>query len=243
MAVIGLTGTVGSGKSTVAEMFAKRGAAVIDADEIARKLQARGKPVYKKILEAFGKEHPEIAGADGELDRAALAKVVFKSDKKLKQLNDIVHPAVRQEELKLLEKHRAEELVVLCVPLLFENKMENLVDYIVVVTIGEESRLERLKAQRGWGKREIAARLKAQWPEDEKINLADFVIDNDGSLSDTEKMVDEVIGQIRESEKKRREEEEAKAKRAAARPQRPEPEKRRPPAPSSALASDDIFDQ
>ncbi|MBN1476284.1 transcription termination factor Rho [Candidatus Sumerlaeota bacterium] len=218
MAVIGLTGTVGCGKSTVAEMFAKRGAVVIDADEIARRLTMKGKPVYKRILESFGKEHPEILDESGAIDRAALGKVVFRSPKKLKMLNEIVHPVVRQEELKQIERSRDQELVVLSVPLLFENKMESLVDHIVVVTISDANRLRRLKESRGWGKREINARMKAQWPEEEKVNHADFVIDNDSSLEDTEKMVEEVIGQIREAEAKRKSDEEVKTSRVQARP-------------------------
>jgi transcription termination factor Rho len=235
MAVIGLTGTVGSGKTTVSELFEKRGAVIIDADEIARRLEAKGTPIYKKILEAFGKEHPEIVNGKGEIDREALAKVIFKTDKKRKILNEIVHPAVRQEELKMLDRSREKELVILNVPLLFENKMESLVDYIVVVTIGEEQRLARLKEERGWGKREVSARLKAQWPEEEKINNADFVIDNDGSREDTAKMVDEVIGQIRDAEKRRREEERAKAERAKAR--QPREEMRAPVAGTPAPAA------
>jgi transcription termination factor Rho len=218
MAVIGLTGTVGCGKSIVAEMFSKRGAVIIDADEIARRLTSKGKPVYKRVLEAFGKEHPEILDKSGAIDRAALGKVVFRSPKKLELLNEIVHPVVRQEELKQIEKSRDEDLVVLSVPLLFENKMESLVDHIVVVTISDANRLKRLKESRGWGKREINARMKAQWPEEEKVNHADFVIDNDSSLEDTEKMVEEVIEQIREAEAKRKSDEEAKASRVQARP-------------------------
>jgi transcription termination factor Rho len=217
MAVIGLTGTTGSGKSTVAEMFAKRGAVVIDADTIARKITAKGTPVFKKVLEAFGRDHPEILDSKGGLDREALAKVIFRSEKKRMALNDIVHPAVRQEEIKLLDKHGDEEIVVLCVPLLFENKMENLVDHIAVITVDDEERLSRLKESRGWGKREINARLKAQWPEDEKVDHADYVIDNSGPLEETEAMVEEVIDQIRAAEEKRRQEEEAKAERIRAR--------------------------
>jgi transcription termination factor Rho len=224
MAVIGLTGSVGCGKSTVAEMFKKEGAKVIDADAIARALTAKGTPIFKKILETFGKDHPEILAKSGELDRDALARVVFRNDKKLAALNEIVHPAIRQEEIKLLSKLGDAEIVVLSAPLLFENKMESLVDHIVVVTIDDDSRVERLKESRGWGKREINARMKAQWPEDEKVAHADYVIDNSGSLEETQEQAKETLAQIREVESKAEEEEKARAKRDKARAKKAEGE-------------------
>lgn len=197
--ILGLTGTLGSGKSTVAKLFEELGGAkVICADAITHQVQAPGGPAYTEIIQAFG---PEVLGEDGSLDRGKLAAIVFSSPHKRKILNSIVHPKVRKEELRLLREHSREPLVVLSVPLLLENNMRSLVDRVVVVTIDETSRHERLKRRSGMTDDEIDRRLAAQMPDAQKAAMADFVIDNSGSLEHTREQVKEIIAQVARCEK------------------------------------------
>ena len=193
MPVIGLTGSFGSGKTTVAEMFRRAGAKIIDADAIARKVVEPGSPALKEIVQLVG---DEILRPDGSLDRAALAEKIFRDETLRRKVNAIVHPRVREIELELLERWRDEPLVVLCVPLLLENRMENLVDHVVVVTVDEPRRFERLRRRDRLTDEQIAARLAAQMPEEEKVARADFVIDNSGSLEATERQVREILHRL-----------------------------------------------
>lgn len=193
MPIIGLTGSFGSGKTTVAEMFRRAGAKIIDADAIAREVVAPGSPALKEIVQLVG---PQVIGPDGRLDRSALADGIFSDERLRRQVNAIIHPRVREIELRQLEKWRDEPLVVLCVPLLLENRMEHLVDYIVVVTVDETTRFERLKRRDGLSDQQIRARLAAQMPQQEKVARADFVIDNSGSLEQTERQVHELVKKL-----------------------------------------------
>ncbi|MFH0794753.1 MAG: dephospho-CoA kinase [bacterium] len=193
MPVIGLTGSFGSGKSTVAGMFAERGAVVIDADEITHRLQQPGTPVFDKIVRLLGRE---VVQPDGELDRKAIAKRVFSDPSLREKINDIVHPRVREEEMRALEENRSAPLVVLNVPLLLENKMDSLVDHVVVVVIEEPQRMERLLKRSGISKEEVVSRLATQIPQSEKVRRAHHVIDNSGSLEFTRRQVDHLIEQI-----------------------------------------------
>mgnify|MGYP000178213562 CR=1 FL=1 len=184
--ILGLTGSLGSGKSTVARMLTELGGArVIDADAITHAVQQPGGPAYEPVVELFG---PEVVQPDGTLDRARIASIVFADPEQMRRLTAIVHPAVRREELRLLEAHRGEPLVVFMVPLLFENGLDRYVDRTVVVTVGEAARRERLVA-RGMTPDDIERRLAAQMPEAEKARRADYVIDNSGTLEATRAQV------------------------------------------------------
>ncbi|MBM3333887.1 dephospho-CoA kinase [Candidatus Sumerlaeota bacterium] len=189
MPVIGLTGSFGSGKTTVAEMFQRAGARVADADVLARHAVEPGSPALKEIVDLIGQE---ILQPDGQLNRAALAERIFGDESLRQQVNAIIHPRVRALEIQQLEQWRNEPLVVLCVPLLLENQMEKLVDHVVVVTVDEATRTQRL-GRLGLGEEQIAARLKAQMPQGEKIARADFVIDNSGSLEQTERQALDLV--------------------------------------------------
>jgi dephospho-CoA kinase len=192
--ILGLTGSLGSGKSTVARLFEELGdAKVIDADAIAHQAQAPGAPAYADIVKAFG---TEILGDDGSIDRSRLAALVFESRDKRELLNSIVHPRVRAEELRLLDAWRHHPLVVLMVPLLIENRMVHLVDKVVVVTVDEESRRQRLWERSAMPAGEVQRRLAAQMPEAEKVRHADFVIDNGGSIHRTREQVQSIIAQV-----------------------------------------------
>ena len=193
MPVIGLTGSFGSGKTTVAEMFRHAGARVIDADSIARDVVEPGSPALQEIVDQVG---PDILRSDGSLDRKALAEKVFGNSDLRRQINRIIHPRVREIELRQLEQWRDAPLVVLCVPLLLENRMEHLVDSVVVVTVDPQSRYQRLWKRGRLGRDQVDARLAVQMAQEEKIERADYVIDNSGTRKETEQQVRELIQKL-----------------------------------------------
>jgi dephospho-CoA kinase len=185
---------LGSGKSTVARMMEELGGAfVVDADAIARRVQQPGGAAYGEIVAAFGKS---ILLQDGSIDRGRLGRVVFSDPGRLEQLNRIVHPRVREEEHRLLDAHKGDPLVVLDVPLLLENRMEPMVDRVVVVTVGDQERLERMWRRSGMEPGEVNKRLAAQMPQDEKVRRAHHVISNNGSLDDTREQVVRLLGEL-----------------------------------------------
>jgi dephospho-CoA kinase len=195
MTVLGLTGSFGSGKSVVASMFAALGAVIIDADDIAKEVVRPETPAFQEIIEVFGSE---VVGNNGALDRKRLAALVFQDAAKREALNRIVHPRVRKRELELLSHYKNHPLVILSVPLLFENRMEHLVDRTVVVVVNEAERVRRLIEQQGLTPEEIQCRLHAQMPQEEKRKRADFVIDNSGSLDETRAQVEQLAAKFME---------------------------------------------
>ena len=200
MIVVGLTGNLASGKSEAAKLFKKKGAHVIDADEIARKLTRDNVKLKSAILKIFG-EAFELG--QGEIDRKKLAWHVFSHPKELKKLNTIVHPGVILEIYRELDKFRAKKgLVVLDVPLLFESKMEKLADFTVVVKASESNMLSRASRR---GIPAVLARriLAAQWPVMKKARLADFVIDNNGTAQELDRRVSQVFEEILKQQKDR----------------------------------------
>jgi dephospho-CoA kinase len=185
---IGLTGNIGSGKSTVARLLAERGAAVIDSDALAR--QATEDPaVLKRIAEEFG----ERMVADGRLDRAALADVVFADSGARRRLEGIVHPWVRAcsrtVQRRLLESPTPPPVIVHDIPLLFENGLQDAFDAVVVVAAPLETRAARTAAGGKLSESDFLARDQAQWPPDRKEAMADHVIDNSGDLASLKKQV------------------------------------------------------
>jgi dephospho-CoA kinase len=194
--MIGLTGSIGSGKSTVAAMFRDRGIPVQDADVVAREVVRRGTPGWTRIVEEFG---PGITDAEGELDRAKLATLVFEDPARRRTLNAIVHPLVRERQAQFVQVHAGAPMIVLEIPLLLEaGQGRGPFDRIVVVTCSERNRFGRLKA-RGFNEREIIARLGAQMPQAVKVGMADAVIDNDGDWETTRAQVDRFIQATLES--------------------------------------------
>jgi dephospho-CoA kinase len=193
--VIGLSGGIGSGKSTVSKMFAALGATVIDADAIVHELQAPGMPMVDELAAEFG---PGILSAPDVLDRKALGAIVFGNEAARRRLNDIVHPQVGAEfGRRLAAAIEAETpLVVLDIPLLFEGRASGKgsaasrnVQTTVVVWVPEEAQIERTIARDGCTREDALARVRAQMPLDRKRELADPVIDNSDSLADTERQV------------------------------------------------------
>ncbi|NUC16547.1 MULTISPECIES: dephospho-CoA kinase [Bacillus cereus group] len=190
--VIGLTGGIASGKSTVSEMFREMSIPVIDADIIAREVVERGKSAYNKIVEVFG---TEVLQKDGELDRPKLGSVVFYNEEKRLQLNEIVHPAVREEMNAQKEMYIKESMqaVVLDIPLLFESKLTNLVDRVLVVAVTPNTQLERLMKRNNFSEEEATARIQSQMPLEEKVKKADEVIYNDGTITGTKTQLASIL--------------------------------------------------
>jgi dephospho-CoA kinase len=186
--VVGLTGGIGSGKSTVSALLAAKGAVVIDADEIVRDVQRPGTPVFLAMVERFG---PGIVAADGTLDRAAVADVVFGDPDALANLNAIVHPAVGAEIMSRLDDLAGtDEVVILDVPLLVESTRAYPVAGLLVVDVDPEIAVRRLVEQRGMREGDARARMSRQTGRAERLARADVVIDNSGTPDDLARQVD-----------------------------------------------------
>lgn len=184
---VGLTGGIGSGKSTVASMLAGRGAVVVDADEIARRIVEPGSPVLARLAEEFG---GDIVRGDGSLDRGLLAGRAFATERATRHLNEITHPAIRElAEAELQAGESAGAVVVYEMPLLVETGQVSLVDVVVVVDASEETQIERAVA-RGLTLEDVRARMARQASRDRRLEAADHVIKNEGSLEDTRTQVD-----------------------------------------------------
>jgi dephospho-CoA kinase len=189
MLLVGLTGGIGSGKSTVARMLEARGAVVIDADELARDAIARGTPGFARVVEAFG---ADVVGPDGDIDRRRLAEVVFRDGALRAQLEALVHPEVAERFASELERHRdSDRVVVYSVPLLVERGLADAFDVVVVVEASEATRIERVQG-RDMSPDDVRARIAAQATDEDRSAVADAVVHNDGSLEELERQVDGV---------------------------------------------------
>ena len=191
--VVGLTGGIGAGKSTVSALLAEHGAVIIDADRIVHELQAPGQPVVAQMVERFG---GGILLPDGALDRQAVADVVFSDPDALKALNDIVHPAVGAEIARRLEaEQETDHVVILDVPLLVESKRDDMVA-LIVVDVDPDVAVQRLVEQRGMSEDDARARIARQASREERLARADHVIDNHGDREELRARVAEVWDQI-----------------------------------------------
>jgi dephospho-CoA kinase len=193
--VVGLTGNIGSGKSTVARRLTALGAAVIDADVLARQAVEAGSPALQRIADRWGSE---VLAPDGLLDRAALRRRVFHDPAELEELNRIVHPAVTQLRTEqVAAAHARGNRVVVCdIPLLFERRLVDEFDRIVLVDASRPVRLERLVRDRGLQDTEAVDMITAQMPAELKRARADFVIDNSGSLAELDVRVADVWAEL-----------------------------------------------
>lgn len=196
MLLVGLTGGIASGKSVVAARLAEHGAVVVDADAIAREVVEPGTPALGHIAEEFG---PAVIAADGTLDRPALGAIVFADPARLAVLNGITHPAV----LELSQRRFAEAgaadpdaVVVYDVPLLSEVRGKAEFDVVVVVSAPEETRIERMVSLRGMSRDEAERRIRSQVPEEQRLALADHVIESGGTLDETLAQADELWTQL-----------------------------------------------
>jgi dephospho-CoA kinase len=191
MLVVGLTGNIGSGKSTVAQLLSERGATIIDADVLARRAVELGTPAYEQIVGRWG---TSIVAPGGQLDRAALRRTVFNDPRQLEELNRIVHPEVERLRERLVEeaRQRGDRIVVCDIPLLFEKHMAHRFDRIILVDAPRPLRLERLVGDRGLRETEAMDMIAAQMPAELKRAGADFIIENASTLNALERRVAEV---------------------------------------------------
>jgi dephospho-CoA kinase len=191
---VGLTGGIGAGKSTVADLFSQKGAVVIRSDELARQVIEPQTPGFQQVIDRFGKD---LLNAEGYIDRAKLAQIVFKDDAALKDLENIIHPLVRSKTNQIIDQHTSETIIVNEIPLLLEKKMESLFDFLVIVISSEKNRLERL-AHRGLTAEQSTARMAKQVSDEQRKAAADFLIVNDGNLDQLEADVEKIWQTLQE---------------------------------------------
>ena len=188
MLLVGLTGGIGSGKSTVARMLEERGAVVFDADLLAREAVEPGTPGHTAVIERFG---ADVLAPGGELDREALASIVFADPSARRDLEQIVHPEVRRLFAEGSEAyHDTDRIVVFSAPLLVESGMHTAFEILVVVSATVATQVERLMRQRGMSEAAIRARIDAQAPLEDKAAVADFLVDNEGTLAELQSQVE-----------------------------------------------------
>jgi dephospho-CoA kinase len=190
--IIGLTGSIASGKSTVSNMLKEKGYPIVDADKIARQVVEPGTPVIKEIAEHFG---AEVLNEDGSLNREKLGERIFKSEEERKKLNSIIHPAIRNEMIRQKEQwiSKGAGTVILDIPLLFESKLQSFVEKIIVVSVTPEIQKQRLIARNELNEQEAADRINSQLLMVEKEAGADAVIDNNGTIEETKMQVETLL--------------------------------------------------
>ncbi|MEW9081456.1 dephospho-CoA kinase [Caldanaerobacter subterraneus] len=187
MRVVGLTGGIGSGKSTVSEILAKLGAKIIDADLVSREIMEKGKEAYNEIVDCFGKE---ILDKEGNIDRKKLGSIVFSDKEKLKRLNEITHPKIIDKIKKMIEEEKdKDKVIVIDAALLIETGLYKLVDEVWLVVVDIDTQIKRVMERDGFSCEEALKRIKSQMPLEEKIKYADFIINNSKDLRKTEEQV------------------------------------------------------
>lgn len=197
--IVGLTGGIATGKSTVSQMFQELGAYIIDYDELAREVVKPHRKAWHKIVECFGSE---VLNKDLTLDRQKLGALVFNDPEKLKKLNEIVHPEVFREGEKMTQEilnRDPRALIIKDIPLLTEAGAQKFVEKVIVVYTSPQMQLQRV-IERGFSPEEARARINAQTPLSEKVKFADFVIYNDGPVEETRKQVAEIYQKLRDSQ-------------------------------------------
>lgn len=197
MIVIGLTGSIASGKSTVTALLKEKGAVIIDADKIAREIMSKGEPAWFEVLNYFG---DEILNDDrSDIDRKKLASIVFSDKAKLEALNNITHPKIIEEIKKQVEEYKkaGKKIIVIDAALLIEAGLDKIVDEVWVIAANEDVQLQRLMArEKDITKDEAVKRIKSQMPLAEKLKFADRVIDNNSRIEETKNQVDKIWTKI-----------------------------------------------
>ena len=193
--ILGLTGGIGSGKSTAADMLRRLGATVLDADEISRHALDPGTECYRATVSAFG---DAIVREDGSIDRKALAGIVFSDDHARKTLNGIIHPYVHRTIHSETERARAAHarLIVWDIPLLFETGYDKETDAVLVICCSIPVRLERLKKRSGYSEEEALSRIRAQMTDEERCERATFTVHNEGTLESLQEQVSKIYEQL-----------------------------------------------
>lgn len=192
---IGLTGGIGSGKSTVADLLSSEGFLIIDADQIARDIVEPGQPALAELVEAFGED---ILNADGTLDRPGLAAKAFVDSERTALLNSITHPRIAEETARRFAEAEANgtKVAVYDMPLLVDKGLDRKMDLVVVVDVDEEERVRRLVEKRGLAEDDVRRRIASQVPDEIRLKAADIVIDNNGAIEDLRPQADKLIAEI-----------------------------------------------
>lgn len=198
--VLGLTGSIATGKSTVAKLLKKEGIPIIDADQISRQIVEPGNEAYQRMVSAFGHD---ILATDQSIDRKKLAEIIFNNQEKRDQLNEIVHPIIIAQMIKERDRLIAEDhrLIILDIPLLFELKLMKLVEKVIVVYTSPEQQLERLQNRDDLTEEQARQRITSQMSIDEKAKRADFIIDNNDSKQETTQQCYRLIAHLEDSKK------------------------------------------
>ncbi len=192
MLIVGLTGNIGSGKSSIARLFKEMGAKVLDTDKVARDVVAPGTPGLQQIVQHFG---AGILNADGSLDRPKMAQIVFNDPEALKFLNSIVHPAIRAELLKAIADYKNNPdapLMIIEAPLLIETQLYKLMDQVWLVTVNSKTQIQRVIERDAATAEQVSSRLAAQMPQEDKIPYAHRIIDNSGTPESTLQQVRQI---------------------------------------------------
>ncbi len=192
---IGLTGGIGSGKSTVADLLSSEGFLIVDADQVARDIVEPGQPALAELVEAFGED---ILKPDGTLDRPGLAAKAFIGEEQTALLNAITHPRIAEESARRFAEAaaRGEKVAVYDMPLLVEKGLDRKMDLVIVVDVEVEERIRRLVAKRGLSEEDVRRRIASQVPDDIRLRAADIVVDNNGSLEDLQAEAGKLIAAI-----------------------------------------------
>ncbi len=201
MLTIGLTGGIGSGKSTVADLFRKKGAHIIDFDKLAHQVEEPQGSAWKGIVDHFGRE---VLKEDGTIDREKLGNIVFRDPAQRRTLNGIVHPAVFEEwmrQTKAIVEAHAGALIISDIPLLIEIGLQHHLDITILVYVSPEEQIERIMRRNGYNRQEAEDRLNSQMPIDEKVPHCDIVINNEGNLEETERIVDDLWEYLLETQR------------------------------------------
>ncbi len=194
--IIGLTGGIASGKSTVANMLRDKNIPIVDADVVAREVVEIGTNTYEKLVSEFGEE---ILNADKTLNRPKLGSIIFQNQEKREKLNSIMHPSIRTSMKEKTKRYIQEghDVVVMDIPLLFESNLTHLVDKTLLVFVTEKTQLKRLMERNDLSEKEATDRIQSQMPLAEKVKLSHAVIDNNGSLTKTEQQLNEILAEWR----------------------------------------------
>lgn len=194
MLKVGLTGNIASGKSIVQSYLEKKGIPVIDSDWICHRLMDENEEVIEKVTKLF--EGEDIFLEDGRLGRHKIGLIVFANPEKMEALEDILHPLVEKRILDFFEENQNEEIVVATVPLLFEENMQNLFDRTILVCADKKLRLQRLMTRRGYPLEHAIERINAQVSQEEKRNMADFIIENNNNLIELETHIEKILERL-----------------------------------------------
>ncbi len=194
MIKIAITGNIASGKSLIESFFRKEGFITADTDKMTHNILANNQTIIQKICNIFGSE---IKNEQGYIDRKKLGNIVFNDKNKLKQLENIIHPEIKIEMQECFNLHKNESLVAICVPQLYEAGMENFFDYVILITANDEIRIKRLLQRNNLTEKEALIRIKAQMPQEEKKAKADFIIENNGNIEETELLFKNILTKLK----------------------------------------------